>query len=226
VIVAEFDRFAGRYRDILDEGVRASGESSEYFADHKARYVARVLGADFGGKILDYGCGVGLVASALAALMPRAALHGFDPSLESIGRVPREVAARGRFTADAGALDGDYDAVVIANVMHHVAPCERQGTMDALAARLARGGRLVVFEHNPLNPATRWVVSHCPLDDGAVLLRRRETERYLTGAGLTLDRTDYIVFFPRALAALRPLEPRLAWLPLGAQYAVVAHRHG
>jgi hypothetical protein len=32
----------------------------------------------------------------------------------------------------------------------------------------------------------------------------------------------YRVFFPHALAALRPLERLLAWLPLGAQYYVCA----
>jgi hypothetical protein len=33
----------------------------------------------------------------------------------------------------------------------------------------------------------------------------------------------YRVFFPRALAALRPMENALSWLPLGAQYYVYAH---
>jgi hypothetical protein len=32
------------------------------------------------------------------------------------------------------------------------------------------------------------------------------------------------VFFPRQLSRLRPLEPRLAWLPLGAQTLVCGTR--
>jgi hypothetical protein len=32
------------------------------------------------------------------------------------------------------------------------------------------------------------------------------------------------VFFPRPLARLRPLEPRLRWLPLGAQMLVIGER--
>jgi hypothetical protein len=35
---------------------------------------------------------------------------------------------------------------------------------------------------------------------------------------------DYIVFFPRWLSGLRPLEEYLGWCQLGAQYAVVAGR--
>jgi hypothetical protein len=46
----------------------------------------------------------------------------------------------------------------------------------------------------------------------------------LATAGLRDVRLDYIVFFPRILAALRPLEPRLGWLPLGAQVLVTGTR--
>jgi hypothetical protein len=40
-----------------------------------------------------------------------------------------------------------------------------------------------------------------------------------------LMRRDYIVFMPRFLAFLRPLEPWLTWLPMGAQYVVLAEKH-
>jgi hypothetical protein len=40
-------------------------------------------------------------------------------------------------------------------------------------------------------------------------------------ADFRILRSDFIVFFPRWLAPLRPLEPHLNWIPCGAQYAVV-----
>ena len=89
---------------------------------------------------------------------------------------------------------------------------------------LAPGGRLFVFEHNPLNPVTRRAVAACDFDDDAVLLWPWQARRVLRSAGLRDVRLDYIVFFPRSLARLRPLEPRLAWLPLGAQVMVVGSR--
>jgi len=217
-VAAEFDKFAHRYRQILDASV---GEDSEYFAEAKARYLARLLPAGFDGKLLDYGCGVGLVAAQLATWFPNAELHGYDVSSESIAEVPEPLTRKGRFTADGEALDADYDLVLIANVLHHIRPVDRQARIDDLAARLGPGGRLVIVEHNPLNPATRWVVAHCPLDEDAVLLGRRESVRLIERAGLGPARVDYIVFFPRALSALRNVEPHLRWLPLGAQYAVV-----
>lgn len=36
----------------------------------------------------------------------------------------------------------------------------------------------------------------------------------------------YRIFFPHALRRLRPLEPSLTWLPLGAQYYVAARKAG
>ena len=76
-----------------------------------------------------------------------------------------------------------------------------------------------------MNPLTQWVVKHCPFDDDAVLLRPREAARYFAGAGLSIARRDYIVFMPHLLSLLRPFEPWLAWLPLGAQYAVLGEKH-
>ena len=48
-----------------------------------------------------------------------------------------------------------FDLVFVAGVFHHIPPEERQGAADAVAAHMAPGGSLVVFEHNPYNPVTR-----------------------------------------------------------------------
>jgi hypothetical protein len=64
-------------------------------------------------------------------------------------------------------------------------------------------------------------VSNCEFDDDAILLSRRESVSLLRDAGMRGASVDYIVFFPKFLSILRPLERHLGWLPLGAQY--VAH---
>ncbi len=94
-----------------------------------------------------------------------------------------------------------------------------------LAAHLSPGGRLILFEHNPWNPLTRWVVRHCPFDEGVTLLHPREVYRYFASAGLSVRRRDYVVFFPKLLRAFRALEPSLSWLPVGAQFAIVGEKH-
>ena len=83
------------------------------------------------------------------------------------------------------------------------------------------GGRMAIFEHNPLNPLTRWIVSHCAFDTGAVLLRPAEVSRLFRSVNMSGTRLDYIESFPGVLAVLRPLEPFLRWFPAGAQYCMI-----
>jgi SAM-dependent methyltransferase len=220
----EFDRFAGDYETILNQSVAASGEDSKYFAEYKADYLKRLLRPDFAGMVLDFGCGVGLLSGVLKQRMPAARIDGFDVSRDSIERVPAALGSQGVFTSDPAALLHAYDLIVIANVLHHIRPAGRQAVFGEMAGRLATAGSLVVFEHNPANPVTRWVVERCPFDHDAVLLPAAETRGYARAAGLAVARCDYIVFMPRALAWLRPLEPWIGWLPAGAQYAMSARK--
>jgi len=221
-----FDDFSGNYREVLDGSLTISGESSEYFAAYKADYLARLAGTGFRGRILDYGCGVGLLSRLLKQRLPQARVDGYDVSAQSVGQIPAELATQGKFTSNLGELKPGYALAVISNVMHHIPPAQRQQTINSIAGLLAPGGRLVVFEHNPWNPATRWVVSHCPFDGDAVLLRPAETRRYFVNAGLRPNTRQYIVFFPRVLSFLRRLEPSLGWLPAGAQYALTGEKRG
>jgi SAM-dependent methyltransferase len=219
--MAEFDRFAANYRSALDRSIAIGGESSEYFTEYKAAYIDRFLG-DGPKAILDFGCGVGLLSSALARRRSNDTLHGFDVSVESLDQVEPGLRERGVFTSSLDALRRDYDLIVVSNVMHHLPVAIRQATISDLASRLAHGGSLLVIEHNPLNPVTRWVVSHCEFDDDAILLPPSEVRRYFAEAGLQTPRRDYILFFPRLLARLRGMERSLAWCPAGAQYALSA----
>lgn len=226
---AEFDAFAEQYRTLLNQSVTASGESGEYFANYKAQYARRILGSNFTGAILDYGCGVGLLTGFLLRTFPAAQIIGFDPSPASIRMASEELArTRGdatrqaHLTAVESELPQKVDAVILANVMHHVPPPERQGLIAAISARLSPSGCLFIFEHNPANPVTRAAVCRCVFDRDAVLLRPREVLGYMRQAQLDVIRHDYIVFFPSLLKSLRPLEKLLTWCPLGAQYAVVS----
>ena len=221
---SHFDRFAESYRDVLDRNVRISGESSQYFAEYKSRYVARQLGVDFFGNVVDFGCGVGLLSLALKGALPLAAINGYDVSEACIRRIDQGLLAQGLFTSDLERLGRAFHAAIISNVLHHIPIVRREGTVSDLYNRLLPGGYLLIFEHNPTNPATRWAVAHCPFDEDAVLLTPAEAESYMVRAGLKVLRRDYITFFPRFLACLRPLEPWLAWLPMGAQYAIVAEK--
>jgi 2-polyprenyl-3-methyl-5-hydroxy-6-metoxy-1,4-benzoquinol methylase len=222
--MGNFDHYASSYQQVHSENIRVTGESSDYFAQYKARYIAERMGAQFSGKILDYGCGVGALSKHLKAIFPQATLDGFDPSSASIANVDSGIRSQGKFTDDWSQLGPSYDLVVVTNVMHHVPPDQRQEVIANIHHRLAPLGVLIIVEHNPLNPLTRWAVANCAFDDDAVLLRTSETKGYVVNSGLEILRRDYIVFFPRMLAWFRSLEPHLSWCAAGAQYAVMARK--
>jgi 2-polyprenyl-3-methyl-5-hydroxy-6-metoxy-1,4-benzoquinol methylase len=223
-MAAEFDRFAEEYKELLDRSTAFSGESSEYFCQYKAKYASKLLNQSVTPKVLDYGCGIGALSVELAKLKPSARLHGFDVSEDSLSHIEAGLKTRGVFTSHKTELHHDYDLILISNVMHHIPLEDRQNTISEMAARLAPSGRLLVFEHNPINPLTRLVVAKCPFDENAVLLRPKELKSYFEKAGLRTVKRDYIVFFPKVFSILRPAEPLLGWCPAGAQYALMGTR--
>jgi 2-polyprenyl-3-methyl-5-hydroxy-6-metoxy-1,4-benzoquinol methylase len=221
----EFDTFAADYQDLVSDSVRITGESSDYFAAYKAEYIARRIAPRPGSRLLDYGCGVGLLSKHLRDRLPAIHVDGFDVSQSSIERVHESLRSHGTFTSDPNALAQAYDVIVLANVLHHVPPKQRHQLIRQTASRLAGGGKLVIFEHNPINPLTRWAVSQCRFDEDAILLPVHETRSYFEPEEFPLVIRDYIVFFPHFLQRLRPLEPSLRWCPFGAQYVVLASRN-
>lgn len=225
----EFDRYADDYTALHRASIHASGEEPAYFARYKARYMATRLGTPASGSaldVLDFGCGVGNSIPFLQEAFPRARLNGVDPSGASIrkaadlhaGVATFEVGRDDRLPYD----DDRFDVIQAACVFHHIQPAERRHWTQELRRVLKPGGRLFVFEHNVLNPLTVRAVHACPFDEDAILLPRSELLALVRGAGFIRVRARYIVFFPKALAFLRGLEPALGSVPFGAQYVVDA----
>jgi SAM-dependent methyltransferase len=216
---AKFDAYAQTYDQLHQQVLGSSGEDTRFFALYKRDCLKRLGCA---GPVLDYGCGIGNLTVELGSVFDD--VHATDPSAESLN-VARERAPNARFFEPGESLpDAHYGTVILSAVLHHVPPNERDATLQRALVKLRPGGQLVVFEHNPINPVTRKVVRDCVFDDDAILLWPGELKRRLRSAGFEQVALDYIVFFPRFLARLRPLEPSLSWLCLGAQTMTVGRR--
>ncbi|MBX3204387.1 MAG: class I SAM-dependent methyltransferase [Labilithrix sp.] len=219
----KFDSYAKSYEGLHRASVSASGEDPAYFHEYKIDSLRRR--GLLRGPLLDYGCGTGNLTERFARARDEVhELHGYDPSAVSLAEA-RERAPSAELHDDVATLPrAHFATAVLSGVLHHVPPRERAGVLATVRDALRPGGHLVVFEHNPLNPVTRRAVAACPFDDDAILLWPWEARRLLRRSGFDQVRLDYIVFFPKPLAFLRGLEPRLRRVALGAQQMLVAVR--
>lgn len=221
----EFDRFADEYQRLMAETTGFAGDSPDYFLRYKiddAVTLLRELDLAEAPRILDFGAGIGSSVPLFRERLPHARIVCLDVSGHSLA------VGRGRFhdqaefvQFDGGRLpfaDNSFDLAFAAGVFHHIPHPHHPGLLRELARCLNPRGRLLVFEHNPYNPLTRYVVDRCPLDENAQLIAASQLRRRALQAGLSAARIDYRLFFPGRLSALRFLEPGLTWLPLGAQY--------
>lgn len=226
---AEFDRFADEYDDQHRRNIAVSGEEPAFFAEYKVREFARAL-AGSPSSLLDFGSGIGNSIPHFRNCLPGASLTCADVSERSSALARRRFPGPERYLAvEPGRIpapDGAFDASFSACVFHHIPHEEHVGWLSELRRVTRPGGVLAVFEHNPLNPLTVRAVDTCPFDVNTRLISARTLAQAFRDAGWTDPRVRYHLFFPRALARLRPLEPYLSALPLGAQYSVTARRLG
>lgn len=222
---SEFDKFAQEYSQIHASNIAVSGEGPEYFAEYKIRDLAELArSADAPGqlgRVLDFGAGIGSSVPYFERYFPGASLTCVDVSLDSL-RIGRGRFDRAGFVAFDGRhlpfADRCFDCVFAACVFHHIPPALHVPLFAELHRVLRSGGLITIFEHNPLNPLTVRAVNNCPFDANAILMRAGTLRSRLEEAGFAHPAIGYRVFFPRLLRLLRPLEKRLKWLPLGAQY--------
>ncbi|WP_169725318.1 methyltransferase [Fundidesulfovibrio putealis] len=215
----EFDEFAANYDEIRKQSLGYLGKDLDYYARAKSRLVRRMMG-DSVGSILEFGCGIGSTVAQLRLTFPRAIVAGCDLSLESLSIARTHNPDVHFFSlSEEPPIKGGFDAVVVPNVFHHVAPGERNQVLDTIYEMVSPGGSIIVFEHNPYNPLVRRVVKNCPLDRNAVLLPLAESLA-LVRRRFTLSAHGYTTFFPPVLSCLAILEPLLGWVPLGGQYYV------
>jgi SAM-dependent methyltransferase len=228
---AEFDKFAEEYLATHAQNLKISGEDPEFFARYKIDEIRRRWtreGRPEPKNVLDFGCGIGAALPHLAKAFPTARLTGLDVSEKSLAiartRIPAEVKLVRHDGGNALPIaPASQDLIFTACVFHHIDAGQHEALFANFAKLLKPGGVLCVFEHNPINPVTRYIVATCPFDENAVLIPSGVLKGRLKRSGFGKVGVAYTGFFPGALRALRPLEPSLKAVPLGAQYYAWAH---
>lgn len=203
---------------------RFGGESS-YYLRQKVSLLSRELRHARPNRVLDFGCGIGQAVPFLLEAFTPESLVCTDESKESLNML-RAAYPDVRAVGLDEVKDEAFDLIFVANVLHHIQPELRREVIGDLCRRLRPGGVVAVFEHNPLNPITRRIVSNCSFDEGVILLPKSESLAYFVGVdGMTIMKSGYCLFTPEPLKRMNWIDLLLHKIPLGGQHYVLAQRN-
>jgi SAM-dependent methyltransferase len=223
-----FDNYANKYDESLNRALEITGETKDFYAAERIRRLGEIFSHQScrAKSILDFGCGTGTAAPLLREMLGADNVVGVDPSGESI-RVARQVHQDDAFSfiesKDYSPMES-FDAAYCNGVFHHIPKPERMDAAQNVLNSLCPGGLFALWENNPWNPGTVYVMSRCEFDRDAVTLSPPQTRQLLRKAGFEIVQTDYLFFFPKSLGVFRSLEKYLHLLPLGAQYLVLGRK--
>lgn len=224
---AEFDKHALAYEDQLRNSIAITGEDPTFFAEYKIELFSK-WAQPKPRSVVDFGSGIGNSILYFRKHFAESEITCADVSQKSLAHASRRFPGQEQslvITSEGiPAPDQSFDAAFSACVFHHI-PHEEHGFWLKELFRVVRpGGVMAIFEHNPLNPLTVYTVKTCPFDENARLIYANGLQARCRDAGWQVSKTRYHVFFPRFAAGLRIVEPTIAWMPLGAQYSVLARK--
>lgn len=226
-VAEDFDGFADSYEEMINQAVAFAVREHAFYIDVKREHILRLAQQHFANlenlNVLDLGCGLGAYHPGLEGTFRE--LHGADVSAQSV----KLAAARHLFvryaTYDGSHLpygDGQFSMVFTICVMHHVPPPQWESFVAEAYRVTTFGGLMLVFEHNPYNPLTQYIVKTCDMDEDAVLLRPAKLRRMFRSAGFTDVFTRTIISIPPTGRLLTRIDSLLGNLPFGAQYYLCA----
>lgn len=219
----DFDPFADNYRDLHNDSIKISGEESNYFTKQKIEIISTNFN-EKNIKFLDFGCGDGNSEKFFYDFFPTSKYFGIDISEKSINIGIKSKNENSNFSLFDGEKipyeDNFFDIIIAANVFHHIDFKLHEVLFSEIYRVLKPTGHFYLFEHNPFNPITRFIVKTCAFDKDAKLLFPRYSKSTLKKLEFKTVKSNFILFFPRIIffKYFIKLEDYLKKIPLGAQY--------
>ncbi len=219
----DFNKYKNSYVTTIENSLQFTGKEHDFFTQVKAEFLKKIIKTYLPNvpkpSLLDIGCGHGLIHK-----------HLRDTNLEIVGvEVADEVlelAQQSNPGVTYQVHNGNtlpfkkeqFDIAITICVMHHVVPSEWPNFLREMKRILKPYGIAIIFEHNPYNPITRYIVANNILDKDAVLLSSPKLKKMMRHAGFTDVKSRHILFTPFSNSIFRWLDHTLGFIPFGAQY--------
>ncbi|TAK73161.1 MAG: class I SAM-dependent methyltransferase [Gammaproteobacteria bacterium] len=219
----DFNRYKNSYCETIEESLKFAGQEHDFYTRVKAESIRHLIKKHLPHidmpYLLDIGCGHGLIHKHLKDHNLR--LVGVEMADEVLQLAKQNNPDITYLCHDGKILpfkENTFDAVIAICVMHHIPPQQWADFLTEMKRIIKPDGIAIIFEHNPYNPFTRYIVKNNILDKDAVLLSSRKLKTLLARAGFSHTKSRNILFTPFSHFFFRWLDKILGWCPFGAQY--------
>jgi SAM-dependent methyltransferase len=178
----------------------------EHALRRRANYVAQHAQS---ATALDVGAGTGVLAERLSNLgIAVTALDPFPEMLRQLRQRRPDIPTVVGYGDDIPFADDSFGLTYSVAVMHHIAkPDLIRRTLSEMVRVTRPGGRVLIWDHNPLNPYWPVVMAKVPQDIGVErLVPMDELTGGLRAAGATILRAERLglmpEFVPRTLVGV------------------------
>jgi len=176
-----------QYQENLRKNIWLSGPDATFFAEYKACKLQELLPnlVDKKIKILDFGCGDGLVSSFVKTIFADAQIYGVDTSPEHIevAKLAYENINFAVSDTNIPASDNSFDLVFAAETFHHIELDKHEHYLQEIKRVLKSSGIFVLLELDPLFPVRPEFIEGAKLCDEQLLssdYSKKLIEKYLS----------------------------------------------
>lgn len=209
------------------------GGGTEKYAEYKVALAKLIIGKMQISNCLDFGCGTGRGLDYFRKYFGKAVnIYGCDVSdkeLEIAAKIlPKENLFNNSDPKSLKEFGVEFDFVMLACVLHHIAPQNRKMWIDSILKSMKKGGIVAVFEHNVINPMTKKIIldPNNMVDDITWMLDHNYLKKLFIDAkeDVKILWDGYTLFSPFRFRGLLHIEKLLKRIPLGAQHCIVVKK--
>ena len=228
-VANEFDSYRNSYAQTINNAIGFGPLRVDRFVRAKATDLSQRVVRHFGDRkslsVVDIGCGIGQYHPLISESFGQ--ITGVDVSTEAVARARELNPFVDYHTYDGATLpfaNGEFDVAFAVCVLHHV-PVDAWGRFVSEMRRVVKaGGLCFLYEHNPNHPLTKRVVSRCPFDANAVLLKPAASLNLFMKAGFETVDVDHILTIPTISGMPKRIDRALSVFRFGTQYCLQALR--